>query len=149
MRVCMEAIEHGVFAQAIRPPTVAEGSSRLRLAAMASHTVSDMREAASALASAARAAGLQAHEIGSPGRRVVPAGAGEEPFDAEFGEQFAHAQISATDLRPRLRPAPSAVFDGELDGELDVADPPRTARQQATPFDVERDKRSESDAWAA
>jgi glycine C-acetyltransferase/8-amino-7-oxononanoate synthase len=43
------ALERGVFAQAIRPPTVPEGSSRLRLAVMASHTKSELREAARVL----------------------------------------------------------------------------------------------------
>ena len=46
------ALERGVFAQAIRPPTVPEGSSRLRLAVMASHTKSELREAATVLAAA-------------------------------------------------------------------------------------------------
>ena len=40
------ALERGVFAQAIRPPTVPDGTSRLRLAVMASHTKSELREAA-------------------------------------------------------------------------------------------------------
>ena len=38
MAVCERALERGVFAQAIRPPTVPAGTSRLRLAVMASHT---------------------------------------------------------------------------------------------------------------
>jgi 8-amino-7-oxononanoate synthase len=46
------ALEDGVFAQAIRPPTVPEGSSRLRLAVMSSHTGSELREAARTLARA-------------------------------------------------------------------------------------------------
>jgi glycine C-acetyltransferase/8-amino-7-oxononanoate synthase len=46
------ALEGGVFAQAIRPPTVPEGSSRLRLAVMSSHTGSELREAARTLAAA-------------------------------------------------------------------------------------------------
>src|SRR5205085_3180477 len=54
MRVCEKALEKGVFAQAIRPPTVAEGSSRLRLAVMASHTRAELEEAAVTLAAALR-----------------------------------------------------------------------------------------------
>jgi glycine C-acetyltransferase/8-amino-7-oxononanoate synthase len=58
MRLCELAIERGVFAQAIRPPTVAAGTSRLRLATMASHTASDLRMAAGVLGAAARELGL-------------------------------------------------------------------------------------------
>jgi glycine C-acetyltransferase/8-amino-7-oxononanoate synthase len=50
MSACDRALERGVFAQAIRPPTVPEGTSRLRLAVMASHTKSELREAARVLA---------------------------------------------------------------------------------------------------
>ncbi|MDX6668327.1 MAG: 8-amino-7-oxononanoate synthase, partial [Solirubrobacteraceae bacterium] len=60
MRVCEEALERGVFAQAIRPPTVPVGSSRLRLAVMASHTKSELRAAARELGDAAKAAGFRA-----------------------------------------------------------------------------------------
>jgi glycine C-acetyltransferase/8-amino-7-oxononanoate synthase len=49
---CERALEEGVFAQAIRPPTVPDGTSRLRLAVMASHTEAELRRAASVLASA-------------------------------------------------------------------------------------------------
>ena len=59
MRVCEAAIERGVFAQAIRPPTVPEGTSRLRLALMASHTKAELREAARALGRAALHAGFR------------------------------------------------------------------------------------------
>jgi len=46
------ALERGVFAQAIRPPTVPAGSSRLRLTVMASHTKTELREAAKIVAKA-------------------------------------------------------------------------------------------------
>jgi 8-amino-7-oxononanoate synthase len=59
MRVCEAAIERGVFAQAIRPPTVPEGTSRLRLALMATHTKAELREAARELGRAALHAGFR------------------------------------------------------------------------------------------
>jgi 8-amino-7-oxononanoate synthase len=46
------ALEHGVFAEVVRPPAVPAGDSRLRLAVMASHTKSELREAAQVLAKA-------------------------------------------------------------------------------------------------
>jgi 8-amino-7-oxononanoate synthase len=59
VRVAEGALEQGVFAQAIRPPTVPEGTSRLRLAVMASHTRGELREAAQVLARAALKAGVR------------------------------------------------------------------------------------------
>ena len=50
------ALEQGVFAQAIRPPTVPAGTSRLRLSVMASHTKSELRIAAGTLAAAVKRA---------------------------------------------------------------------------------------------
>ena len=50
VRASERALEKGIFAQAIRPPTVPEGSSRLRLTVMASHTRSELREAAHVVA---------------------------------------------------------------------------------------------------
>ena len=46
------ALERGVFAQAIRPPTVPDGSSRMRLTVMASHTKAELRDAAKVVAKA-------------------------------------------------------------------------------------------------
>jgi 8-amino-7-oxononanoate synthase len=58
LRICEAALSRGVFAQAIRPPTVAPGTSRLRLAVMASHREDELRAAARVLAQVARAAGF-------------------------------------------------------------------------------------------
>ena len=55
MRACEAALEGGVFAQAIRPPTVPDGTSRLRLAVMATHTQDELREAARVLGRVAAA----------------------------------------------------------------------------------------------
>ena len=57
MGLCEAALRGGVFTQAIRPPTVPEGTSRLRAVAMATHTEDDLRTAASTLAAARQ--GLQ------------------------------------------------------------------------------------------
>ena len=64
---CERALADGVFAQAIRPPTVAHGTSRLRLAVMASHTKSELRAAARTLARVARPALAPRAVEGVPG----------------------------------------------------------------------------------
>jgi 8-amino-7-oxononanoate synthase len=68
------ALERGIFAQAIRPPTVPEGTSRLRLAVMAAHTKSELREAAGVLAScvpaSARAATAKLAAAGATQQRT-------------------------------------------------------------------------------
>jgi 8-amino-7-oxononanoate synthase len=61
MRICARALNDGVFAQAIRPPTVPHMTSRLRLAVMASHSVEELRTAARTLARAAREEGFDPH----------------------------------------------------------------------------------------
>jgi 8-amino-7-oxononanoate synthase len=66
MGLCETTLERGIFAQAIRPPTVAPGTSRLRLAVMATHTADELREAARVLAEAARALGLDLASTSSP-----------------------------------------------------------------------------------
>jgi 8-amino-7-oxononanoate synthase len=58
MALCERALEGGVFAQAIRPPTVPEGSSRLRLTVMANHSAGELRAAAKVIGRAAWALGL-------------------------------------------------------------------------------------------
>ena len=58
MALCERSLERGVFAQAIRPPTVPDGTSRLRLAVMASHTPEQLRAAARVIGHSARDLGI-------------------------------------------------------------------------------------------
>ena len=52
--LCEAALRRGVFAQAIRPPTVPEGGSRLRLTVMATHREGELRRAAASIGDAWR-----------------------------------------------------------------------------------------------
>ena len=62
MELCERALRRGVFAQGIRPPTVPEGSSRLRFTAMATHRPEELIGAAREVGAAARELGLVASE---------------------------------------------------------------------------------------
>jgi hypothetical protein len=134
VRMCQQAIEDGVFAQAIRPPTVPAGTSRLRLTAMASHTAGDMVKAAGVLAGAARKLGLDAEAIGTLPNRWEPLDEqpGEEPRD---GYERDHASVLATEVHAR----PPAPFDIERSAEPPPAPATATARAPRAPFDGERD----------
>jgi 8-amino-7-oxononanoate synthase len=87
VKICEAALTQGVFAQAIRPPTVPPMTSRLRLAVMASHREEELRSAARILGQAARAAGVEprvraarSSDDAAPRR---PAAARAEVFDFE------------------------------------------------------------------
>ena len=84
LRVADGALEQGVYVGTVLPPDVPEGTARLRLAVMASHTKSELRDAARALGRAALRAGFR------PGA----------------GVPLAAAQAPA--------PAPASIFDGAL-----------------------------------
>jgi 8-amino-7-oxononanoate synthase len=58
MELCELALEKGVFAQGIRPPTVPDGSCRLRMTAMATHRKEDLVAAAHMVGTAARETGM-------------------------------------------------------------------------------------------
>jgi glycine C-acetyltransferase len=66
MALCERALEKRVFAQAIRPPTVPEGTSRLRLSVMANHRPNDLRAAARVIAAAAAELGIRASDAARP-----------------------------------------------------------------------------------
>ncbi|HEX5713456.1 MAG TPA: 8-amino-7-oxononanoate synthase [Solirubrobacterales bacterium] len=58
MALCERLLERGVFAQGIRPPTVPEGSSRLRFTVMATHEAEQLEDAARLAGAAVRELGL-------------------------------------------------------------------------------------------
>ncbi len=97
VEACELALERGVFAQAIRPPTVPPMTSRLRLAVMASHRAGELRAAARVLGDAVRAAGLDTN--------VLPmADPGDQP-----------------EVRPAVPHARPGVFDVEV-SDAEVSD---------------------------
>jgi 8-amino-7-oxononanoate synthase len=63
----------GIFAQGIRPPTVAPGTCRLRLTAMATHQVGELRKAAGSIGAAARDLGLAGRAKSVPAGRLLEA----------------------------------------------------------------------------
>ena len=90
--LCERALERGVFAQGIRPPTVPEGTSRLRLTTMATHRTAELLRAAKVIGNAA-------HELGLLRR------AGAAPRAAKRRERSRRAQSSRRGSRGRLRDA--------------------------------------------
>ncbi len=60
MELSERILERGVFAQGIRPPTVPEGSSRLRFTVMATHRADELQRAAKLVGAAARETGIAA-----------------------------------------------------------------------------------------
>jgi glycine C-acetyltransferase/8-amino-7-oxononanoate synthase len=148
MRLCQDAIERGVFAQAIRPPTVAPGSSRLRLTAMASHLPAELEKAARVFGAAARALGIEPAAM-TPGLPEQQ-GALERVAAAEHEREREDLQPVAL---PRERDALTVALSADAPFDFEAAsartgDPddtqelvPAFAGADA-PFDFERDGHS-------
>jgi 8-amino-7-oxononanoate synthase len=162
LRLSQAAIEHGVFVQAIRPPSVPAGTARLRITVMASHSAQELRHAARALARAAHEQGIDPTEIGCPEiaeRAAFAASLGDEPVWANDRPPRSLTVIATRPDEPydqafsddpqRAALAPSAAFardqapdalpeTAELDvlAEHDALDGPPGA---SGPFDLERE----------
>ena len=106
--LCQRALERGVFAQAIRAPSVPAGSARLRLTAMASHTPAELRRAARVLREAARALGLDPAAIGAPA-----AGWTVDAVERAPAGQRASDEVEEVSVQPESRP-----FDVERAGAI-------------------------------
>lgn len=164
LKTCEKALERGVFAQAIRPPTVPVGTSRLRLAVMASHSKSELRDAARALAQAATAAGVRPQELRMRTAGEEQAAEAEEAVDGAWagvatapprrreesafddGQRMAAAPGATAVRRGSVRPA--ALWD-DGEGELWI-ERRRPAAGAPRPFDGERERdRPPSRATAA
>jgi Aminotransferase class I and II len=156
LRLCQAALEQGVFAQAIRPPTVPSGTSRLRLAAMASHTASDMRLAAGVLAGAARKLGLNLAELGTPADEVPiaePEAALERPR-ASAPERTERGSSTPFDIERAARSDSGATHSAPFDIEAPRPRRPpapvaSAAEPTGAPFDGERDGGRDAVAHAA
>jgi len=136
MDLCQEALERGVFAQGIRPPTVAAGSSRLRLTAMASHTASELEMAASVFGQAARAIDLDP-------RSLTPALAEREMVLDEHELAYMELSVELSAVTPgRVDATGSAATPFDADVDLALADPSVPSESSApsepsAPFDFE------------
>jgi glycine C-acetyltransferase/8-amino-7-oxononanoate synthase len=144
--LCQAALERGVFAQAIRPPTVPSGTSRLRLAAMASHTHSELQLAAAALGESARAIGIDPAQLEpAPPERVpsydpyedeqvhvgvAPDGLFDAPFDVERDGDLPDGPVSPEQRERWL----AAARPREADGQREQR-PPEPALDGGEPFD--------------
>jgi glycine C-acetyltransferase/8-amino-7-oxononanoate synthase len=96
MQICDAALQRGVFAEAIRPPTVPEMTSRVRLSVMATHHADE-------LVRAARTLGSVAHGLGFDPRLASPSAPQPALPSAAQPASSSAAQPASAERRP---PAP-------------------------------------------
>jgi glycine C-acetyltransferase/8-amino-7-oxononanoate synthase len=112
VRMCDAALARGVFAQAIRPPTVQAMTARLRLAVMATHREEELVEAT-------RTLGVVARSLGIAPRRAAPLAPEPEPEPAPVrAREWGPEQWGPEDWGPVPPSAPEppparGVFDFE------------------------------------
>jgi 8-amino-7-oxononanoate synthase len=156
MRFAEAAIEQGLFVQAIRPPSVPAGTTRLRLTVMASHTATELRAVARLLAELATDQGLDPASIGSP-ELDARRGDAPEPTDGETLTPSAREKLaaSADDVMQRAEgsepPQPPVGDVLQATEEFDVVrewaqeardlatDGGEVATRSPAPFDLERE----------
>jgi glycine C-acetyltransferase/8-amino-7-oxononanoate synthase len=122
--LCEAVLKRGVFAQAIRPPTVAQGTSRLRLAVMASHTAEELREAAHAIGAAARELGLDLTVTASRAARAsghaIEAGELERQVSTLAPSSSSSSSSPFSPSRGVAPHEPSLPIEAPFDGERDI-----------------------------
>src|SRR6185437_10046043 len=84
VRMCDAALGRGVFAQAIRPPTVPAMTARLRLAVMATHREEELVEATRTLGAVARSLGIAPRRVARSEPEIPLAPVGAEGAGAEL-----------------------------------------------------------------
>ena len=99
------SLERGVFAQGIRPPTVPEGSSRLRFTVMATHRAGELRAAPRSWSAAPPASSASPLAPARPARRLsraaCPAAASSSPGPAPRSARPSSPPSSPTPSPPR------------------------------------------------
>ncbi|MGH2891899.1 MAG: 8-amino-7-oxononanoate synthase [Solirubrobacteraceae bacterium] len=115
VRMCEAALARGVFAEAIRPPTVPAMTARLRLAVMATHREEELIQATRTLGAVARSLGIPPRRGTAPAPEPEPAlaPAGGEEWSAEDWSTEDWGAQPSPSVSPREPVRPRGVFDFE------------------------------------